>query len=136
MEFLGYQISAREVKMDDRKTSWPTPKSVKELQRFLGFANFYRRFIDHYSMITTPLTSLLKGKPKILQWTPEAEQAFQALKTAFTRAPLLQHPDPEKKFIVKVDTSTTGVGAILSQYSKQAAKPMPMSSSKDVPSVQ
>lgn len=76
-------------------------------------------------MITTPLTSLLKGKPKTLQWTPEAEQAFQVLKIAFTKAPLLQHPDPEKKFIVEVDASTTGVGAILSQYSEHAAKPMP-----------
>lgn len=76
-------------------------------------------------MITAPLTSLLKGKPKTLQWNHEAEQAFQALKTAFTTAPLLQHPDPEKKFIVVVDASTTGVGAILSQYSENAAKPMP-----------
>lgn len=93
-------------------------------------ANFYCRFIIQYSMITAPLTSLLKGKPKILQWNRKAEQAFQALKDAFTTAPLLQHPDPEKKFIVEVDASTTGVGAILSQYSENTAKPMPCAFSR------
>lgn len=76
-------------------------------------------------MITAPLTSLLKGKPKVLHWTPEAEQAFQTLKEAFTTAPLLQHPNPEKRFIVEVDASTTGVGTILSQHSENATKTMP-----------
>lgn len=115
--------------MDDRKTkaitSWPTPQSVKELQRFLGFANFYRRFINQYSMLTAPLTSLLKGKPKTLLWNSEAEHAFQSLKTAFTSAPLLHHPNPERAFIVEVDASTTGVGGVLSQYSDSSSKPMP-----------
>lgn len=115
--------------MDDSKisaiTTWPVPKSVKELQRFLGFANFYRRFIDKYSMITAPLTSLLKGKPKVLNWNPEAQRTFTALKTAFTTAPLLCHPNPDKVFILEVDASTTGVGAILSQHQENSTKPMP-----------
>lgn len=129
VEFLGYQLSERGVEMDDRKTeaitSWPTPQSIKELQRFLGFGNFYRRFIYQYSTLTASLTSLLKGKPKVLLWTPAGELAFQTLKTAFTTAPLLRHPDPEKVFLVEVDASTTGVGAILSQYSEHSSKPMP-----------
>ncbi|KAL0167357.1 hypothetical protein M9458_039201, partial [Cirrhinus mrigala] len=105
--------------MDNSKveaiTTWPTPTTVKDLQRFLGFANFYRRFINNYSLITCPLTSLLKGKPKRLTWTTSAEHAFRDLKTAFTTAPILCHPNPDLPFLVEVDASTTGVGAILSQ---------------------
>ncbi|KAK3549568.1 hypothetical protein QTP86_004972 [Hemibagrus guttatus] len=105
--------------MDERKVTaikdWPIPTSVKELQRFMGFANFYHRFIQGFSSITSPLTSLLRNKPKSLSWTPAATQAFDALKTAFTTAPLLAHPDPDLPFVVEVDASTTGVGAVLSQ---------------------
>ncbi|KAK3538189.1 hypothetical protein QTP70_032943, partial [Hemibagrus guttatus] len=57
-------------------TEWPEPTTVKELQRFLGFANFYRRFIKNYSMVATLLTSLLKGKPKRLTWNELAREAF------------------------------------------------------------
>ncbi|KAK3521377.1 hypothetical protein QTP70_004115 [Hemibagrus guttatus] len=105
--------------MDERKVTavrdWPAPTTVKELQRFLGFANFYRRFIQNYSSIAHPLTSLLRNKPKSLAWSPAAGKAFNLLKRAFTTAPLLVHPDPDKPFIVEVDASTTGVGAVLSQ---------------------
>ncbi|KAK3548395.1 hypothetical protein QTP70_012639 [Hemibagrus guttatus] len=105
--------------MDEGKVAairdWPTPTTVKELQRFLIFANFYRRFIRNYSSIANPLTSLLRNKPKSLPWTSSAEEAFNTLKEAFTTAPLLVHPDSDRPFIVEVDASTTGVGAVLSQ---------------------
>ncbi len=105
--------------MDEEKVeaikTWPKPTTIKELQRFLGFSNFYRRFIHSYSSITAPLTNLLKGKPKSLSWTPEATIAMKTLQQAFTSAPLLVHPDPQKPFIVEVDASTSGVGAVLSQ---------------------
>ncbi|KAI2645614.1 Transposon Ty3-I Gag-Pol polyprotein [Labeo rohita] len=94
---------------------WPQPLTVKELQRFLGFANFYRRFIKDYSTITAPLTSLLRGKPRSISWNPSAHEAFLHLKKIFSTAPLLHHPDPELPFTVEVDASTTGVGAVLSQ---------------------
>ncbi|KAK3515288.1 hypothetical protein QTP70_013484 [Hemibagrus guttatus] len=119
VQFLGYVIDRSGVRMDEKKVTavrdWPTPTTVKELQRFLGFANFYRRFIRGYSSVTSPLTNLLRNKPKTLVWTPAATHAFQMLKQAFTTAPLLVHPDPELPFIVEVDASTTGVGAVLSQ---------------------
>lgn len=80
MTFLGYVISQDGVEMDQSKvsaiTSWPEPTNIKGLQRFLGFANFYRRFIRDYSTIVSPLTSLLKGKPQKLRWTDQAKVLF------------------------------------------------------------
>ncbi|KAI2644628.1 Transposon Tf2-6 polyprotein [Labeo rohita] len=120
VQFLGYIIDHHGVRMDEGKVeavvSWTKPKSIKELQRFLGFANLYRRFIKGYSQITNPLTNLLKGHPKTLNWTTEATTSFETLKKAFTQAPLLTHPDPNLLFVVEVDASTTGVGAVLSQH--------------------
>ncbi|KAI2648976.1 Transposon Tf2-9 polyprotein [Labeo rohita] len=124
--FLGYEVSHQGVKMDPTKiqavTGWPQPSTIKELQRFLGFANFYRRFIRNYSTIAAPLTSLLKNKPKKLCWTEEADRAFSALKTSFTSAPILKHPNPELPFVVEVDASDCGIGAILSQRHGQPGK--------------
>ncbi|KAK3534422.1 hypothetical protein QTP86_015224 [Hemibagrus guttatus] len=119
VQFLGYNISHSGIQMDEGKITavrdWPAPATVNELQWFLGFTNFYRRFISNYSSIADPLTNLLRNKPKSLLWSPAAEGAFNTLKRAFTTAPLLIHPDPNKPFVVEVDVSTTGVGAVLSQ---------------------
>ncbi|KAL0199850.1 hypothetical protein M9458_003037, partial [Cirrhinus mrigala] len=119
VQFLGYVISAEGVQMDQGKINaileWPLPSSVKELQHFLGFSNFYRHFIQNYSSITAPLTSLLRGKPKPLTWNPAAHEAFLQLKTIFSTVPLLHHPDSVLPFTVEVDAFTTGVGAVLSQ---------------------
>ena len=103
---------------------WSTPTDWKALQRFLGFANFYRRFIRNYSSIAAPLTRLTSTKVKF-SWGQEAEDAFQGLKGRFTSAPILVHPDPERQFIVEVDASDTGVGAILSQRLAGDAKVHP-----------
>ncbi|KAF7702410.1 hypothetical protein HF521_001693, partial [Silurus meridionalis] len=107
------------IRMDERKVAavqdWPVPASIKELQRFLGFANFYRRFIGGFSLVSAPLTSLLRGKAKTLSWTLEAQRAFEELRKRFCAAPLLRHPDPQLPFVVEVDASSTGVGATLSQ---------------------
>ncbi len=86
------------------------------------FSNFYRRFIQNYSSISSPLTNLLRNKPKSLSWTPSATEAFNTLKDAFISAPILVHPNPEEAFIVEVDTSTTGVGAVLSQQQGTPAR--------------
>ncbi|KAL0173110.1 hypothetical protein M9458_033421, partial [Cirrhinus mrigala] len=117
VQFLGYIISAEGMQMDQGKVSaiqeWPQPLTVKELQRFLGFSNFYGGFIKDYSTITAPLTSLLRGKLQALNWNPSAHEAFQRLKEIFSTAPILHHPDRKLPFTVEVDASTTGVGAVL-----------------------
>ena len=126
--FLGYVISAGNIAMDPEKVraveQWPQPSDRKSLQRFLGFANFYRRFIRGYSSVAAPLTRLTSTKVRFT-WGPEAEEAFRLLKARFTRAPILVHPDPENQFIVEVDASNTGVGAVLSQRSAGDAKVHP-----------
>lgn len=105
--------------MDEKKVTtilnWLQPSTLKELQRFLGFSNFYRRFIRNFSSIACPLTSMVKKEHNQLRWTPTAIEAFQRLKERFTTAPILHHPDPSLPFTVEVDASSTGLGAVLSQ---------------------
>jgi hypothetical protein len=118
VEFFNYMISPNGVSMDKSKVEtiqcWVVPSSVKDVQCFLGFANFHRRFIKGYSKITTPLTALTcKEKPFL--WNPKAQATFDTLKMAFTFASVLIHPDPTKPFTVETDTSDFALGAILSQ---------------------
>lgn len=116
--FLGYIFESGQVKTDPVKTQavadWPVPTNRKQLQRFLGFANFYRRFIKNYSQIASPLTRLTSVHQSFV-WNSEANSAFNNLKNRFISAPVLIHPDPEKQFVVEVDASDSGVGAVLSQ---------------------
>lgn len=93
---------------------WPTPTSRKQLQRFLGFAHFYRRFILDYSKVATPLTKLTSIKSPVI-WSCAEEAAFARLKDLFSKAPILVHPHPSVQFVVEVDASDSGVGAVLSQ---------------------
>ncbi len=80
------------------------------------FSSFLPKIGDQRSQHTAPLTYLLRKKPKSLSWNTSAYEAFEDLKSAFITAPILRHPDPHVLFVVKVDTSTTGVGAVLSQH--------------------
>ncbi len=95
---------------------WPTPDSRRAVQRFLGFANFYRRFIRNFSQVALPLTDLTSTKKRFC-WSTQAQTAFESLKSRFISAPILNTPDPSRQFIVEVDASEVGVGAILSQRS-------------------
>ncbi len=121
VSFLGYVVSQEGIQMEPRKvsaiTNWPQPKTLKQVQRFLGFANFYRRFIHNFSTIAAPISVLTKGSPTRIQWTAEALESSDRLKKLFSSAPILLHPDPELPFIVEVDASEVGVGAVLSQRS-------------------
>jgi hypothetical protein len=118
VEFLGLILSENHVEMDPVKIEgvrgWPQPKNVKELQSFLGFINFYRRFIQDFSKVARPLHNLTKKDSK---WTWDADQreAFDKLKETVTSAPILIQPDVNRPFKLETDASDFATGAILSQ---------------------
>src|SRR5690606_4762784 len=117
-KFLGLILTPNGVKMDPAKIStileWETPRNVKDVQSFLGFANFYRRFILAYSRLVSPLTELTRKNVPFV-WTPACQEAFDKLKTAFTSAPILRHFDIDKEIVVETDASDYVSGGILSQ---------------------
>ena len=99
---------------------WKTPESLVEVQSFLGFANFYRCFIQDYSGIARPLTELTKKEKKEeWAWNLEAQQAFVELKQCFTTAPILPHFNPTKQVIIESDASDFALGAVLSQRDEE-----------------
>ena len=121
--FLGFIISADSIEMDPAKINaildWKTPNSVKDIQCFLGFANFYWRFIHKYSNLCQPLFNLL-CKPKkplkntaLFVWSPDCERVFNELMTAFTSAPILRHFDLDLETILECDTSDYVVSGVL-----------------------
>lgn len=124
VHFLGYIIYG--IQMEQRKVqavnNRPQPTSIKELQHFLGFVNFYQKFIANFSLIASPITSLLRNRPKSLSWSPAATEAFQQLKEAFCTAPIFKYPNLDLPFIVEVDTSTSSLGEVLSQQQRESAQ--------------
>ena len=117
VEYLGFILSPNGLSMDPGKVSaileWPEPRKVKDIQSFLGFANFYRRFISDYSKITVPLTRLTrKGTP--WDFSDACQSSFESLKKAFTTAPVLARWSPGDLLIVETDASDYALGAILS----------------------
>ena len=116
--FLGFVISADGIEMDPAKVeaihNWEAPKCVKDVQCFLGFANFYRCFIYRYSEMCQPLFELLK-KDTPLNWSLQCETVFKQLKIAFTSAPILCHFEPKLETILQTDASDYVVSGVLSQ---------------------
>jgi len=116
-DFLGFVVGPEGLRMDDSKIQvirdWPTPRKVKDVQSFLGFANFYRRFIFSYSDIVIPLTRLTRKDARWV-WSPLCEDAFQLLKVAFTSAPILHHFDPSLPPVVETDASDYAIAGIFS----------------------
>jgi len=111
--FLGDIFQDGQVKTDPDKikavAEWPTPTNRKQLQRFHGFANFYRHVICNYFIVASPLTKLISLKTT-WYWTPEAARAFQQLKARFPTTSILIQPNPVQQFILEVDASDSGVG--------------------------
>jgi hypothetical protein len=118
VEYLGYLIGRDGIKMVPSKLNtirnWPKPWNVKDIQSFLGFANFYRRFIDHYSTIAHLLTELTK-KDVPFVFSDAACAAFNGLKNTLTSKPVLQHYGPSRPCTVTTDTSDFGVAAVMQQ---------------------
>lgn len=119
MEFLGHVVSHKGLQVDPNKVDavvkWPVPQSVLDLQCFLGFSNYYRRFIPQYAQQTAVLTKLLH-KNTLFNWTDDMQLAFEKIKKSLVTSPVLILPNPEKPFTVFFDAaSTNAIGGILCQ---------------------
>ena len=118
IHFLGHVISKDGVSPNpeniEKVLKWPRPRNVKEVQSFLGLANYYRRFVAHYSYHVRPLVELTKKTAKF-EWTKEQEEAFNFIKFALLAPPILGHPQPEGEYILDTDACDVSIGAVLSQ---------------------
>ncbi|KAH9297900.1 hypothetical protein KI387_029582, partial [Taxus chinensis] len=118
IQYLGHIISSEGISVDPSKIQaildWPTPTSVTEVRSFMGLVGYYRRFVQDFSRIAHPITSLQR-KGKKFDWSEKCEQAFQLFKERLTTAPILAVPDPTEDFVVCTDASLEGLGAVLMQ---------------------
>lgn len=141
VQYLGHRVSREGVGTDSEKTSavanWRQPHDVTEVRSFLGFCSYYRRFVKGFAQLAAPLHQLVadvlktakKGKAKPgtflpKMWTDACEQSFRELKRTLTCAPILAFADFTKPFVVEVDASHQGLGAILSQENQGRLKPV------------
>jgi hypothetical protein len=140
--YLGHTISAPGLlPLNSQITAiqdYPTPTTVKQLQRFLGLINFYRRFLPHAGAILRPLTDSLKGNPKTLHWTPALDTAFVAAKQLLLSVTPLQFPDPTAAIAIAIatDASDSQAGAVLQQSPPSGCKPLAFFSTKLIPAQQ
>jgi hypothetical protein len=120
VEFLGHLVSDNGIEPHPDKvsavTSWPVPTSLRDLRAFLGLCGYYRRFIDHFSLVAGPLYALTEKNRRYV-WTPERQAAFDQLKQRLTSAPILCMPTDDDAFIIDTDASDSAIGAVLSQVS-------------------
>ena len=151
MLFLGHVLSAEGISANpekvDKVKTWPVPKTIKEVQSFLGLASYYRRFIPHFAKKAWCLHELVgptASKPKnsskarvketkaaesepaiteikTFEWTIKHQEAFDALKEALCAAPVLGYPNFTREFILETDASLKGLGAVLSQQQKDGS---------------
>ena len=152
VKYLGHIVSDQGIQTDRKKIEkvldWPVPTNRKQLHRFLGFTGYYRRFVDNYARIAGPLHELLKGddgkrkgkknvKNKVcvpFVWGPPQQEAFSALIKALTTTPVLAFAEYSKPFVVQVDASFEGLGAVLCQEKEGLLKPIAYASRKLSPS--
>jgi hypothetical protein len=120
--YLGMIVSTDSVRMDPAKviaiTNWEPPSNVKDVQAFLGFANFYKRFIDSFSRIIRPLVTLTRKGMRFF-WLPACQIAFEALKDTFILVLILRYFDPFREIFVETDASDYISSGVLSQKDNQ-----------------
>ena len=130
--FLGHVVSSKGIAADPSKVEcikkWERPCTIEEMRSFLGFANYYRRFIKSYAALAAPLEDMMKSscqgnmnlqKKFQLRWTPDAENCFLKLKNALTSSPLLGYPTEKGTYVLDCDASHDCIGAVLSQRQEQ-----------------
>lgn len=138
--FLGYRISESGTKPLDTKVqaiqNFPVPTNVRQLRRFLGMINFYRRFLPQAAQIQKPLNALLTGSVKgshPIVLTGDALKAFDDCKTSLSNAALLAHPDCQAKLALVTDASDKAIGAVVQQFQDGDWKPLAFFSRKLTP---
>lgn len=122
VKYLGFVVSKKGISTDPEKIKavmeWPRPSTVKEVRAFVAFCSFYRRFIEGFAKVASPLHDLMGGESTASvtkYWGEKEERAFIQLKERLTRAPVLKNADFGKPFVVETDASFDGLGAVLSQ---------------------
>jgi len=125
-KILGFEISNGKFHPDPEKLdtlkNYTTPKSVKDIQRFLGFCGYYRQFVKDFSGIVRPLTALLKKDAKFC-WKDDQAAAFNLLISKLTEVSCLYLPDINKPFIIQTDACGEGLGAVLLQENEGIRTP-------------
>lgn len=138
VQYLGHVISSQGVATDPGKVEavaqWPCPTTVSELRTFLGFVSYYRRFVEGFAQVAAPLHRLVTeaGRGKVSSrrqelgalWSEQCEQAFRTLKQKLTTAPVLAYADFKLPFILEIDASHVGLGAVLSQEIDGKVRPV------------
>lgn len=117
-QYVGHVLSENSIACQQTKIqaiqAWPNLKDARGVRRFLGLAGYYRKFVKDFAVLARPLTDMLRQGRKFA-WGPEQRKSFTLLKQALSHAPVLQLPDLSKPFILDIDASTTGLGAVLLQ---------------------
>ncbi|BHF59223.1 hypothetical protein SprV_0100218000 [Sparganum proliferum] len=137
LDFLGHHVDAQGLRPLSSKVEairdFPVPTSKRQLKRFLGMVNFYRRFLPNCADLMLPLINMLSGPKGPLELTGEALTAFERIKNSLADATLLTHPAPEAQLSPMVDASTVAVGAVLQQHLAGSTQPLAFFSKKLLP---
>uniref|UniRef100_A0A0V0HH59 Putative ovule protein n=1 Tax=Solanum chacoense TaxID=4108 RepID=A0A0V0HH59_SOLCH len=124
IDFLGHIVSSNGIKVDPKKTDavkgWPRPLTPTDIRSFLGLTGYYRRFVEDFSSIASPLTALTQKKTKFV-WSEACEKSFQELKDRLTSASVLTLSEGTDGFVVYCDASRVGLGCVLMQHGKVIA---------------
>ncbi|KAL7839428.1 hypothetical protein SRHO_G00260860 [Serrasalmus rhombeus] len=154
VKYVGHIVSADGIATDPAKveavTQWPQPTDLKSLRSFLGFCGYYRRFVANYSSIVKPLTDLTKGYPPVRKgkkptiekdqqyykeaepfgsrWTDACTKAFHEIIRHLNNVPVLAFADPNKRYVLHIDASLKGLGAVLNQVHPEGLRPVAFAS--------
>eukprot|EP00253_Pinus_taeda_P002210 PITA_02210 len=124
IQYLGNVVTKEGIVVDPEKIrtimEWPIPKDVVDIRSFMGLAGYYRRFVEGFSRVAYPITSLQK-KGKVFKWTSECHKSFEQLKHLLTTTPILSIVDPNKDYVVCTDASKEGMGGLLMQEGRVIA---------------